>query len=454
MADSRLYLTPAVGFSPSAAQHHNLAPRRTDGTKQHNDKTDGAMPVLVDEDVPENMYLPDKDDPEGWIHRDKLAKIESEELQAAGIKLADTRARSYGRPKSGREVLQDVGNASEFKQHQPPYEPDWEERGEDGDADRATWDIRTREEIEAEAQAVQQLYSNPVYRKSGSKIPVLTGSPVPVPIERYGRETPIVRKRGTSGTISLDDDRAGDKPGEDHDSPAPAVTTSSNGSPGKPKSATSTMGSPTHRKTASTSKKAAGPVRATPLPGARPALHPPEGDPPWLATMYKPDPMLPPDQQLIPTLAKKQKQAQWAAENAVPKTYNHDFEPVEVHESKEMPPSSTRSRTPSPVKATPPAVPKEGRRPPRLELPALGAIHSAQSNNSRPGTAGSMTGGYSTMPKVTSPAIRDGGFSSAMPSPALQRPVNMAPPPRMQAQNLMVEDGEKAKKGCSCCVVM
>lgn len=37
----------------------------------------------------------------------------------------------------------------------------------------------------------------------------------------------------------------------------------------------------------------------------------PEGEAPWLATMYKPDPMLPQDQQIIPTHAKRQQQLQW-----------------------------------------------------------------------------------------------------------------------------------------------
>lgn len=38
------------------------------------------------------------------------------------------------------------------------------------------------------------------------------------------------------------------------------------------------------------------------------AVNRPEGEPPWLATMYKPDPRLPPDQQLLPTHAKRMQQ--------------------------------------------------------------------------------------------------------------------------------------------------
>lgn len=475
----------AVELPSSTRQHDTSFSRHLDGTQQHDErrnggKIDGSVPVLVDEDIPENMYRPDKDDPEGWIHRDKLAKIENEELQAAGINLANSRQRSYSKQKADRDALQDVENGGQSEhdekrqRRQSLDQLGHQDQEENGDADRATWDIRTPEEIEAEAQAAQQMYSNPVLRKSGSKIPVLTGSPVPVPIGLYGRETLVARKRAASGTISFDGDRAVDKTGdatlsrtpEDTEDLGSIVASSNNSSPSKQRSPTTGVGFPTHRKTASTSRKISAPLRATPSPGIRPAtrtgehdrprtaLNRPEGDPPWLATMYKPDPMLPPDQQLIPTLAKKQRQAQWAEEKAVPKTYGREFETIEVHESREIPKSSRTSRTPSPVKVVPSEVPKEERRPARLEIPPPGPVHGVQTNNSRPGTAGSMTGGYSTMPKVSSPAIREGGFNGAIPSPGLQRPVNMSPPARMQAQNLTVEDGEKAKKGCGCCVVM
>ena len=66
---------------------------------RHNASNGNVSSHGVDSDIPENMWKPEQEDPEGWIHRDKLAKIESEELQAAGINLANAR-RQYSR--SGR----------------------------------------------------------------------------------------------------------------------------------------------------------------------------------------------------------------------------------------------------------------------------------------------------------------------------------------------------------------
>src|SRR6201999_1549016 len=40
----------------------------------------------------------------------------------------------------------------------------------------------------------------------------------------------------------------------------------------------------------------------------------PEGDPPWLSSIYSPDPKLPPEQQLLPTVAKRLQQEQWERE--------------------------------------------------------------------------------------------------------------------------------------------
>ena len=52
---------------------------------------------------------------------------------------------------------------------------------------------------------------------------------------------------------------------------------------------------------------------------------PPDGDPPWLATMYKPDPMLPPDQQMLPTHAKRLAQEQWGKEGTAGSVYDREF---------------------------------------------------------------------------------------------------------------------------------
>ena len=436
-------------------------------------RVNGNGPSNSDEDIPENMYRPDKDDPEGWIHRDKLAKIESEELQAAGINLATARSRSQSRNKNDKPARNsETGRERDEKRQRLQSPVEIEEEGE-----HEQWDFRLPEEIEADGSSpASQMYSNPVLRKSGSKIPVLTSSPLPIPAERYERDTPIARKRTASGTMSLEGDLSVPKTRimpsnrnlDDSDATFPALALSKPGSPQKPrsKSGTTSTSGPAP-KTLVANRKVSAPPRASPTPGQRPstrsgepdrprtAVNRPEGDPPWLATMYKPDPLLPPDQQLIPTLAKKQLQAQWAEEGAVPKAYDRDFTPSAVYTQEDLAKNASRNnRTPSPAK-------QELYEEKQFDQNtfALQPIASVNSNkDGRPDTSGSITGGYSTMPKVTSPAMRDSGSYIGSSSTAVPggRPTNAPPPPRMQAQNLAddKEDEMATKKGCGCCTVM
>ncbi|KAK5088767.1 hypothetical protein LTR05_002989 [Lithohypha guttulata] len=438
-----------------------------------------------DEDIPENMYKPDNDDPDGWIHRDKLAKIESEELQAAGINLASARSRSRSRVKNeptNRNEELSTEREGKRQRLQPPIETDDE-------VDHSSWDLRLPEEIEAESAAVTaaaHMYSNPLLRKSGSKIPILTSSPHPIPAKRYERDTPIARKRTASGTMSFEGDVNQPRirttpPGrtiEDEDN-TPPVVSSRHGSPQKSRATSAALSPTPTSKQVLVSRKVSAPTRATASPSQRPGtrsgeqdrsrnpVNRPEGDPPWLATMYKPDPMLPPDQQLIPTLAKKQMQAQWAEEGAVPKMYDRDFTPIAVHSDTEMAKSESRyhmQRTPSPTREYQPE-PLAEQVPPQHEnnVFPLKPMLSTQ-NSTRPGTSGSHRGSYSTMPKVASPAIKE--HSPKIESDSIPK-LTPAPVPvdgggptdaptitRIQAQNLESQEDAKVKKTCGCCIVM
>jgi hypothetical protein len=429
----------------------------------------------VDNDIPENMYKPDKDDLEGWIHREKLAKIESEELQAAGINLANARRghskssrRDTSRGRRGEETP-----ASERREEKKPRlaEPALEEEEDDP----ANWDLRTPDEIAAEAAALTQVYSQPMLRKSGSRIPVLTSSPNPVPIEHLERETPLPRKRTMSNSMSPDDSLSitktrtrkgsvGSTPQVDEDASTPSKPSSPT-KKSKP-STTSPPGTLTNRKTtpataaaaAAAQRKASTPAKkeekapaSPPRPSTRgndmerprTAVNRPEGDPPWLATMYKPDPMLPPDKQIIPTHARRQQQAQWTEDGSVPKTYDRDFTPIAVHTEEELAKQHNSSNPQSPLNE-------------KFELNTgqnaawpLKPMPIARSNSGRPGTSGSITGSYSTMPKITSPAIQSPRMGSISSTKAA------APPPRFQEQRpAQPEDDGTVKKGCGCCVVM
>lgn len=434
-----------------------------------------------DNDIPENMYRPDQDDPEGWIHRDKLAKIESEELQAAGINLAKARrnASQGGKRETSRGRRSEERNPSESRRGEMEETRPWlSEPVAEEDDERATWDFRTPEEIAAEGAS--QMYSNPVLRKSGSKIPVLTSSPLPIPQERIERDTPLVRKRTISNSMSPEEGvpavkirtrkgSTGSQPlQEDSDSfpttPAPSnsskLLTPKTSSPTKtkPKTAqTSPPGTSAGRKPSGTTRKPStnnkpGPG-ATPLANQRPgtrsgeldrprtAVNRPEGDPPWLATMYKPDPMLPPDEQIIPTHARRQQQAQWQDQGAIPTTYDRNFSPLAIHTGNGVvkEPSSIIPSSPSPDKED-----QDTNAWPLRPVPSV-----RNSANGRPGTGGSTNGGYSTMPRVMSPAVmhspRMGSIST---TPAQST--------RMQVQRLeQSEMDEKVKdKSCGCCIIM
>lgn len=429
-----------------------------------------------DNEVPENMYKPrDEDDPEGWIHRDKLAKIESEELQAAGISLASARR---GRSKSGRRDTS-RSRKSEESSHSATNDRREEKKPrlsepveEEADDDRANWDFRTPEEIAMDS-AAGQMYSQPTLRKSGSRIPVMTSSPHPIPPERLDRDTPLPRKRTMSNSMSPDDGlsanktrRRGSTASQDGMdgavTPTPKAAArggSKSVSPVKKDKTAPVAGS--SRKTTPTSiRKPSGPVKNGPLspsgstsqrPGTRSgeldrpktAVNRPEGDPPWLATMYKPDPRLPPDQQIIPTHARRQQQAQWADDGSVPKTYDRDFTPLAVHEPEEL--AKRLSSTP--------ASPTNDNEKPQENAWPLKPMNSVRSTASgRPGTSGSGTGGYSTMPKVQpSPVIQQSPRMGGLASPRLG-----AAPSRLQDQRPPEDekDDGTVKKGCGCCIVM
>ena len=432
-------------------------------------QTNGNRADQDDEDIPENMYRPEIHDPEGWIHRDKLAKIENEELQAAGINLANARSRSQSKIKSARSTSSSEPDSRRGEKRQRLQSP----ADVEDDVDRASWDFRLPEEIDADdATGTSHIYTNPVLRKSGSKIPVLTSSPMPIPAERYERDTPIARKRSASGTMSFEGDLSIGKirnnafGKDDDDTTSSAIASSKPSSPQKMRSQSATISpsiSTGPKKTVASNRKVSAPLRTSPSPNRRPgtrsgdqdrprtAVNRPEGDPPWLATMYKPDPRLPPDQQLIPTLAKKQMQAQWAADGAIPKAYDRDFRPISVHDEATVAHEARRNRTPSPMKDGQ-VLDEKLAEPQAINLKPVSSIRS---NYGRPGTSDSITGGYSTMPKVTCPPIRDSSprtATSPFPPPP-ERSTTAPPPVRMQAQNLAEED-EKSIKGCGCCVVM
>ena len=437
--------------------------------------------VNVDSDIPENMYT--EDDPEGWVHRDKLAKIEAEELQAAGINLASAR-----RPmsKRGARVRSSSSNEGQNSQERQKSQGREEKRQriespvEEEEGEHHNWDLRSPAEIAAdggadEAAALSPIYSNPLLRKSGSRIPVLTSSPLPIPQEHIERETPLPRSR-TASVNQIDSPESigsrlrprgasvGSQVLLDEGEPVNATPTpgyvdgggkaSANCSPTKSKDGKNLAATPatavngTRKVTPAKSKIATPSKTPTPTtsPNARPvtrsgdpdrpktAINRPEGDPPWLATMYKPDPRLPPDQQIIPTHAKRLQSAQWTEEGADARVYDTEFKPAGAIQAEFLP---KEPQTPSP-----PVREKVEEEKMAWPLKPMASVRS----NERPGTSGSAHGSYGIMPKVAqSPPA---GVQMSSP-----RSSNFAPGSGLR-QQLPPEEKEE-KSGCGgCCVVM
>jgi hypothetical protein len=166
--------------------------------------------------------------------------------------------------------------------------------------------------------------------------------------------------------------------------------------------------------------------------------------------MYKPDPRLPQDQQIIPTHAKKQQLQQQT------QTDEYDLTPgdrdlYDQYPTRGVPenePTSIRQRSPSPP--APPAPPA---------APSSRDIGKTAEPNSWPlkplskERSGSINGGgYSTMPKVVSPQsspLNTPNNPSAGQTWSNDEPLatQASPPEQLDKQG-------KNKRGCGCCVVM
>jgi hypothetical protein len=383
----------------------------------------------------------DDEDPEHsrWIHRDKLARIESQELQAAGIILPQARAASKSSRREHSRDQQGNGFRSEQagqKRQRVGSFPAEEEEAPEMNA----WDLRLPEEAAEDPGDIFQDVSGGV--RGVSRIPVSKTSPVPIPLEHLERNTPMRRKQsgvwvGEDEAISYPKSRGRSqsiKALEDAVATStPAKRLASDNSPTK-KTPTGRKG-PTPR-TASApqrSKTKATPNRDNPATQRPPtrsgelgqsnSVKRPEGDPPWLASMYKPDPRLPPDQQLLPTVAKRLQQEQWEKEGKFGNLYDTSFRPLNDEEFQQPPQPES-----------PTIEVKEKPEDHGSEWPLRGPRSPALSTG-RPGTAG---GSYSTMPKI--PGTPQGVGPMQSPKP----PIRAQEPP---------EDAEQ-KDGCGCCVIM
>ncbi|KAF1843015.1 uncharacterized protein K460DRAFT_287980 [Cucurbitaria berberidis CBS 394.84] len=421
-------------------------------------------------------------DQNNWIHRDKLKEIETKELEEAGFRVGRS-SRSNSRSQSATRRSRDRTNSemTEFSQNEEGhYEPrkvisPIPAEDEEAVEDFRAWSARAQEEGAPELEPNSTRMNHSV-RPSTSRIPLPKTSGIPVPSSVADRDAPLPRSRtgsanwsgdaiatngarirsGSVGSQALLDDV------EDGRQTTPPYghtrNISSTGSVTPPKSPqkypvkAKTLGKPNPasgarktsvRKTQPKSRNTSGtspPKRPGTSGGSvsRPTTsHRPEGDAPWLATMYKPDPRLPPDQQIIPTHAKRMKQEQWENEGRVGSMYDKQFRLLN-----DEPPNKRLSQI-QPVD-----------------------IESAQQNETWP--LPSPTAQQSPLEKIDrnlakSPTTEQGGYklTPTIPqgaralSPKLAPPIT-APQPKPTTTRLpesKEEEEAKEKKGCGCIVM-
>ncbi|KAI4212388.1 MAG: hypothetical protein LQ351_004958 [Letrouitia transgressa] len=460
----------------------------------------------------EDLYADEEELENSWIHRDKLALIESQEMAEAGIKLPRQRSKSNLKPKRSHSRNQSSISAKDLDPDPDPDPVTPREGGRqkqrssvrrEAHDDPMDYDLRTPDEIAAEKSAGSTMYHQSSGRQSSSRIPLPTSSPLPIPQGHIERHTPLPRKRGASGnwdedSIAYNRNRSrsnsvGSRVLIDDSSPSyntPTPATLPGTLPASPEGPTASPtksravykpGSVTNARPRTSngvrnvsepakSRSNSTNIRSSPSiqqPKSRSGLEPrppmainrPDGEAPWLATMFKPDPRLPPDQQILPTHAKRLQQEQMEREAKTRGTPAQQV-PMVVHTSDGLqPPTPSRlipdGPTHSPEEHQRQTLPNDAKtRPNENELvtpwatatnhkqwplaekqPSPGKGLGGNNTNGNSPTE-SQHAGYSTIPKVQNTLPLG---TAGSPKPMVQAP------PREQPR----------EKGCGgCCVVM
>jgi hypothetical protein len=440
------------------------------------------------------QQMPTEEPDEGWIHRDKLREIEIQEMEQAGMRIRQPRrsgstgpgARSTSRSMSrtglrrpmsreriGDSPVDDTGYG-EFKRKRVSTIPaaDASEEQEAEIHHQNSSELRTLEELAAPQPGFRQHSGRP----STSRIPVSKASPVPVPHEMVDRDSPLPRSRhgstnwGGSGNwedmqyakrarggsvgsqVLLDDDgyRTPSRPASSHVRASTDDRGRASHSPPKarvPNKETPTSGArktsgprpPTTNANKPRVRSGTSGLRPASSSGTKNPINRPEGEAPWLASMYKPDPRLPPEEQMLPTHAKRL--AQGADIKNIVDTHDGTYSPVyDPHQPTLQQPTFEQqerlsARSGSPTKS---AKSQDG-----SPWPLTGDATN-EPTSPRPGTSG----GYRITPTIatTRPTLQKTHTSEKDGT----TPHN--PTPRVP--DFDKDEDEPPKKGCMGCVVM
>lgn len=447
-----------------------------------------------------------------WIHRDKLAQIEIQEMadagfhvrpsrrsESAGPGVRDNRSQSRNETRRPRSRERDTPAAVELPADPPLDEetgrqyasfddyakkkrtstiPAADEEEHEYDTEAGT-QIRTPEEVAADHSHRQH-----TLRPSTSRIPISKAGAVPVPQQVVDRDSPLPRSRSGSGawggtwdetqyerkarsnsigSQNLLDDAEGKTtppPGsrasamkDKHSPPKSRLPNKSLPAPGASKVSALGSTSGTGRPPSSHLKKKN--LASSQRPGSRngagssASQNAPEGDPPWLVNTYKPDPRLPPDQQMLPTHAKRMMQEQWEKDGKTGTAYDRELRLLNDEEIVRKSPSPQMLHSPG-------ALSQEESKPSPLI-----ATHSPNGEPTSPAwpltprsdtsLRPSTSGGYKITPTIGSPpSIHRRSKSPVKMDATSIPPVNNATP---RLPELDEKHDIKPKKFC-CCVMM
>jgi len=176
-------------------------------------------------------------------------------------------------------------------------------------------------------------YESPIYIKRSSisrrditpsKIPIFQASPKPIPMEYIFRSAPL--HRTTSQQLPDLLDNSYNLKRTRSESLLDNTTTPARHSPTKRKH--STLPRPRSQSMSSTQQRSLRSMKVTPSPTAK---RPPsaKGEPPWIQHSFKPDPSLPAEEQLIPTVAKRLNQERLEREKGLVTVWDRDMRPLE-----------------------------------------------------------------------------------------------------------------------------
>ncbi len=145
-----------------------------------------------------------------------------------------------------------------------------------------------------------------------------------------------------------------------------------------------------------------------------------------MVSAFIPDPRLPPDQQLLPTVARRLQQEKWEREGKVSSIYDKEFRPL----------SDEFLKAPEPSEK--PAAEEES-------APELAAEWPLKPE--KPPMLSAKPGSYSTMPKIS-----DKPTFSPLPSPRPSAQPSQGVPAATMPDPL--EEPPEPKGGCGCCTIM